>query len=153
MKTMKNKCLTLALLLAVPFYLASCGDHHDHDHGDHDHGEEHVHEESVTAGPNGGHVVKSSAGFSFEVVVDEERKAHISMLDADGKVTAAGEVAISGIAGERANPVKLSFTNSEDGKLISDKALPDGAHVPMVLEIKTGPDAEPVTERFELHLH
>jgi len=164
MKTTNKRYLTAVLLLAVPFYFASCGEKHDHDHDhdhaahehgdhDHDHGEEHVHDEHVTAGPNGGHVVKSAAGFAFEIVVDKDRIAHISMLDAEGKVTAAGETAISGIAGERANPVKIGFAKGEGDKLVSDKALPAGAHVPMVLEIKTGPDAESVTERFELHLH
>lgn len=161
----------LAFLLSLPLLLIGCGDHHHDDHGGHDHGHdhgshaghdhdheggEHIHEENVGAGPNGGHVVKSEAGFALEVVVDALRKAHIRMLDADGKVTALGEVSISGIAGERSSPVKLTFAPVKGGGadvLVSDQALPEGAHVPMILVVKTSPTAAAVTERFEVHLH
>jgi hypothetical protein len=69
-------------------------------------------EDHTSKGPNGGKVIESKAGFSFEVTVDK---------DASG--------------------------------LVSDKPLPTGDHVPMILTIKTNPDAKAVTERFELHLH
>jgi hypothetical protein len=145
MKT-KLKLTTLFLaLLASP--LAFAADEHDH---------EHEHEEHVTQGPNGGHVVASKAGFSFEITVDKERKARIVFLDKENKAVALGEQSISGIAGERSAPTKLAFakgTDKDTDVLISDKALPAGAHVPMILTIKTAPDAKPVIERFELHLH
>ncbi len=136
----------LALLVA-PFAFAA---------GDHDHEEEHKHEENVNQGPNGGHVIQSKAGFSIEVTVDKDRKARIVFLDEDLKSIALGEQTITGIAGERSAPVKLTFakgTGKDADVLVSDKALPAGEHIPMILTIKTAPDAKGATERFELHLH
>ena len=150
---MKTKLkLTTTLLIALfasPLALAD---------GDHDHGKEehHEHEEHITKGPNGGHVVESKAGFSIEITVDKERKARIVFLDKDNKVVALAEQSISGIAGERSAPTKLSFTKGKDADanvLMADKSLPAGDHVPVILMIKTSPDAKAVTERFELHLH
>lgn len=118
--------------------------------------DDHKHEEHVSQGPNGGHVVKSKAGFSFEVTANKERKARIVFLDKDLKAVALGEQSITGIAGERSAPTKLTFAKGKDKDadvLIADKPLPAGAHVPMILTIKTSPDAKSVTERFELHLH
>lgn len=163
---MKYRHLLPALMLSLPLFTAGCGDDHaghDHDHSGHHHGETsdaaghedqagHHHGEGVNAGPNGGHVVRSSADLAFEVVVDAQRRARITLLDDDGQAVAPGQWSVSGVAGERSAPVKLSFA-ADGGALVSDKALPSGAHVPMVLVIQPGPDATPVTERFELHLH
>jgi hypothetical protein len=110
----------------------------------------------VNQGPNGGHVIQSKAGFSIEVTVDKDRKARIVFLDEDLKSIALGEQTITGIAGERSAPVKLTFakgTGKDADVLVSDKALPAGEHIPMILTIKTAPDAKGATERFELHLH
>jgi hypothetical protein len=145
--TMKTTTLATTLLALIASPLAIAGADHDHDH---------KHEEHVTSGPNGGHVVQSKAGFSFEVTVDKERKARIVFLGKDNKPVALGEPSITGIAGERSAPVKLSFAKGADKDadvLIADKPLPAGAHIPMILSIKTGPDTKAVTERFELHLH
>jgi len=145
---MKTTTLTTMLaLLVAPFAFAA---------GDHDHEEEHKHEENVNQGPNGGHVIQSKAGFSIEVTVDKDRKARIVFLDEDLKSIALGEQTITGIAGERSAPVKLTFakgTGKDADVLVSDKALPAGEHIPMILTIKTAPDAKGATERFELHLH
>ena len=118
--------------------------------------EGHHHEENVTKGPNGGHVIESKAGFSFEVTVDKTRKARIVFIDKENKVVALGAQTITGIAGERSAPTKLAFAKGADkdaNVLIADKALPAGDHVPMILTIKPAADAKAVTERFELHLH
>ncbi len=146
---------TAAILLALfasPLALAT--DEHDHSK---ESAEEHQeHDESATKGPNGGHVVTSKSGFSFEITADKERKARIVFLDKDNKAVALTGQSISGIAGERSAPTKLTFAKGKDKDadvLISDKPLPAGAHVPMILTIKTTPDAKAVTERFELHLH
>lgn len=147
MKHMMNRSLILAAMITAP--LAVAADNHD----DHEFGEVHHHEKNVAAGPNGGHVVQSAGLFSFEVVVDKQRKARITMLDDHGHAKAADGVEISGIAGERSAPVKLTFAMGEGGVLVSDKVLPPGAHIPMILVVKSGPDAKPVTERFELHVH
>lgn len=149
----KLKPATALLLALFASPLAFAAD--DHDHGKHEH-HEHEHEAHVTQGPNGGHVIESNAGFSIEVTVDKERKARILFLDKDNKAVALGEQSITGIAGKRSAPTKLAFakgTEKDANFLISDKPLPAGAHVPMILSIKTAPDAAPATERFELHLH
>ncbi|MFZ9935532.1 MAG: hypothetical protein ACO3JG_00580 [Luteolibacter sp.] len=154
MKT-KLKLTTTLLFALIASPLTFAGNDHDHDH-DHGTKEHHQHEDHVTQGPNGGHVIESKAGFSFEVTVDKERKARIVFLDKENKAVALGAQSISGIAGERSAPTKLAFakgTDKDANVLISDKALPAGAHVPMILMIKTAPDAKAVTERFELHLH
>lgn len=107
-------------------------------------------------GPNGGEVRVSQSGFSYEVSVDSARKLRVAFLDKDGKIVALNGQTISGIAGERSAPTKLSFAPGKDaaaGLLVSDQALPAGAHVPVLLVIKTAPDAKASTERFELHLH
>ena len=143
---MKTTILTTILALFVT-PIAFAADDHDHDH---------KHEENVNKGPNGGHVIESKAGFSFEVTVDKERKARIVFLDKDNKAVALGAQSITGIAGERSAPTKLAFAKGKDkdaNVLIADKALPAGAHVQMILTVKTTPDAKAVTERFELHLH
>lgn len=146
MKT-KLKLTTTLLLALIASPLAMAADDHDHDH---------KHEDHVTQGPNGGHVIESKSGFSFEVTVDKDRKVRIVFLDKENKPIALAAQSITGIAGERSAPTKLSFAKGSDkdaNVLISDKSLPAGAHVPMILMIKTTPDAKAVTERFELHLH
>ena len=149
--TMKIKKLAIiTALLVAPFAYAA------DDHSKETEEEHHEHEENVNQGPNGGHVVKTKADFAFEVTVDKERKARIVFLDHDLKAIALSGQAITGIAGERSAPVKLTFVKGKDGDanvLISDKALPAGEHIPMILTIKVAPDAKSVVERFELHLH
>lgn len=155
---MKTKLTITAIIsaLAIPFAFAE--EKHDHDH-EKETAEEHAeHDEDHDAkkGPNGGHVVESEAGFSFEITVDKDRKARIVFLDKELKAVALEAQSVSGIAGERSAPVKLAFAKGKDADanvLISDKALPAGAHVAMVLMIKTTAEAKTATERFELHLH
>jgi len=146
--TTKLAALLIALI-ATPQAIAHEKHDHKHDHKHDDHSD-------VKAGPHGGQIIDSKAGFRFEVAVDKERKARIIFLDKEHKAVALGEQVITGIAGPRSAPVKLTFTKGEDkdaAALISDNALPAGAHVQMILTIKTTPDAQPITERFELHLH
>jgi hypothetical protein len=151
MKT-KLKPTTAILLALFASPLASAADDHSKETPE----EHHKHEENVSKGPNGGHVIESKAGFSFEITVDKERKARVVFLDKDNKPVALGQQTITGIAGERSAPTKLAFAKGKDADanvLIADKPLPAGDHVPMILTIKTAPDAKAATERFELHLH
>jgi hypothetical protein len=153
----RMKTTTLTTLFAcfiIPFSLAEEGHDHDHDHEKH---EEHDdHEEHEKKGPNGGQVIESKAGFSLEVTVDKDRMARIHFLDKDLKTVALEAQTVAGIAGERSAPVKLAFAKGKDENanvLIADKALPAGAHVPVILTIKTTADAKATVERFTLHLH
>jgi hypothetical protein len=144
--------LTTIILTMFASSIAFAAD--DHDHSKETPEEHHEHEENVTSGPNGGHVIASKAGFSFEVTVDKERKARVVFLDKDNNPVALESQTITGIAGERSAPTKLVFAKGSDANaFVSDKPLPAGAHIPMILMIKTAPDAKAVTERFELHLH
>lgn len=148
--TLKLTATLFALCISPLAYSAEDQDH------DHEKEEQHEHEENVTKGPNGGHVIESKAGFSFEVTVDKDRKARVLFLNKENKPVALGAQSITGIAGERSAPTKLTFAKGADKDadvLISDVALPAGAHVPLILSVKTAPDAKTVVERFELHLH
>jgi hypothetical protein len=151
---MKTKLkLTAAILALFASPLAFAAEDHDHDHEKEG---EHKHEENVSKGPNGGHVIESKAGFSIEVTVDKNRKARVIFLDKENKAVALGEQSITGIAGERSAPTKLVFAKGKDADanvLISDKALPAGEHIAMILTINAGADAKPAVERFEMHLH
>jgi len=138
----------------LPFTVVSASAEKNHDH-DHDHAEDaHAHDDKK--GPNGGQVVESKAGFSFEVTVDKTRKARIVFLDKELKALPLDAQSITGIAGERSAPVKLTFAKGVEADanvLISDKPLPPGEHIQMLLMVKPTPDAKATTERFELHLH
>jgi hypothetical protein len=149
--------MILLALLGAPFAFAE--EEHDHsketkeEHAEHEEEEDHDHSKK---GPNGGHVVESKAGFAFEITVDKDRKARVVFLDKDLKAATLAAQSVTGIAGERTAPVKLAFAKGKDADanvLVSEQALPAGAHVPMVLVIKATADAKAVTERFELHLH
>ena len=152
---MKTKLkLTTAILALFASPLAFAAD--DHDHSKESAEEHQEHGENASKGPNGGHVIQSKAGFSIEVTVDKERKTRVIFLDKENRTVALGGQSITGIAGERSAPTKLAFAAGKDvdaNVLIADKALPAGAHVPIILMIKTAPEAKAVTERFELHLH
>lgn len=157
---MKLKLTTLPVLFAlIASPIAFAAEKHDHskeEHADHDHDEDEDHDHDAKKGPNGGTVVESKAGFSFEVAVSKDRKARIVFLDKELKAVALEAQTISGIAGERSAPTKLTFAKGKDADanvLISDQALPEGAHVPLNLIIKTTADAKSVSEKIELHLH
>jgi len=158
---MKMKLTALPVLIAlIGSPLAFAEEKHDHskeEHAGHDHGnKDDDHDHDAKKGPNGGTVVESKAGFSFEVTVSKDRKARVVFLDKELKAVALEAQTITGIAGERSAPVKLTFAKGKDADanvLISDQALPEGGHVPLNLVIKTTADAKAVTEKLELHLH
>lgn len=154
---MKMKLLTLLAIMGIPFAFAAEKDH-DHsketkkEHADHDHDDDHDEGEK---GPNGGRLIKSVTP-AVEVTVGKDRKLRISFLDENKKPLPPAEQVITAATGERSNPVRLTFAKGEGDDanvLVADKPLPDGAHVPVVLQIKVTPDAKTVTERFEMHLH
>ncbi len=146
--------LFAALCLAFSPALRADDDHDHKEHAEHDHD----HDENgkdAKKGPNGGRIV-SSVTPAFEVFVTKERKLKITFLDEDNKPVAPGKQVLTATSGERANPTRLVFVKGEgdDGNsLLSDKVLPDGAHVPLILQIKVTPDAKTVIERMTLHLH
>ena len=115
----------------------------DHSHGDHTHAKK-------EAGPNGGRVVLSVEPH-FEFFVTPEGKVKLTFLGEDGKAIAVADQTVAAIGGDRAKPTRLAF-NKEDGYLLSDKPLPEGKMIPIILQVKVSPEAKTVTEKFNVNL-
>ena len=99
--------------------------------------------------PNGGRLVKSVTP-TAEFVVNKEKKIEIRFLEG-GKIVAPAQQIVTVTMGDRAAPTKLTFTADGD-KLVSDKAIPKGDNLPVVLQIKSNADAKAVNEKFNLNL-
>jgi hypothetical protein len=106
-------------------------------------------EEKIKA-PNGGRIIDAVEPHA-EFFVTEGKKIEIRFLDDAGKVVAPAAQTATVTMGDRSAPTKLAFTKDGD-KLVSDKTIPDGKELPVVLQIKTTPDAKNVTEKFNLNL-
>lgn len=153
---MKTKTIITALFAATTLAItpsaiaAEKGHKPGEEHADHDHDVD-----KNKKGPNGGILVHAVEPH-FELTVTKDRKAKITFLDDDNKVIAAEKQVITATGGDRSNPTRLTFAKGEGENakaLISDKPLPAGEHLDVVLQIKTAPDAKSVTERITLHLH
>lgn len=100
--------------------------------------------------PNGGRIIDSVKP-NAEFLVTAEKKVEIRFLDETGKVVAPAAQVVTVTMGDRANPTKLAFTKDGD-KLVSDKTIPDGKELPVVVQIKTTPDAKSTSAKFSLNL-
>jgi hypothetical protein len=163
---MKNIHLSLIALSTLSLYGLSACDKHDHahdDHGhDHDHSAEtaekeahddhdHEHEEKIIGGPSGGRVLNKVEPH-LEFFVTDDRKVQIAQMSEDLKIVPIGTQVVSLIAGDRANPTKLTFTKTGD-VLLSNEALPAGNDFPLVIDIKSSPeDTGKKREKFNLNL-
>ena len=114
-----------------------------HTQGEHAHGKN-------EAGPNGGRVILSVEPH-FEFFVTPEGKVKLTFLGEDRKAIAPAGQVVTAIGGDRAKPTKLTFTK-EDGYMLSDKPLPDGNMIPIILQVKVSPDAKTVNEKFMVNL-
>lgn len=102
------------------------------------------------AGPNGGRILKGVEPRA-EFFVTTDKKIRITFLDAEGKPAAQENAQITVTSGDRSNPTKMTFT--KDGtSYISDKALPEGQNVPVVVQVKATADGKSVTEKFGANL-
>jgi hypothetical protein len=157
---MKNKTylltafITCTLLAWHPSY-AGPNHHETHDHVAHkdakskdDHSEHR--EKKAEAGPNGGRII-TSVEPHLEFYLTKERKIQITFLNDHGEVIAPEEQVVSLIGGDRQNPIRLRFV-SKGSVLLSDKALPEGNNLPIILSIKTDAKSKTVRERFNLDL-
>ncbi|MCB1132157.1 MAG: hypothetical protein KDN05_13595 [Verrucomicrobiae bacterium] len=143
---MKTKLILTAIvaataLLATPAALRA---EDGHDHAGHDHAK-------TIAGPNGGRVL-TSVEPHLEFFVTADRKVKITPVDDEGKAVPLGEQSVTVIGGSRSKPTRMSFTK-DGGSLVSDKAFPEGNEMPVVVQIKTKPDAKAVIEKFNLNLN
>ncbi len=100
--------------------------------------------------PNGGRIIDSVEPHA-EFLITADKKIEIRFLDDAGKVVAPAAQVVTVTMGDRANPTKLAFAKDGD-KLVSDKVIPDGKELPVVVQIKTAPDAKSATAKFTLNL-
>ena len=100
--------------------------------------------------PNGGRIIDTIEPHA-EFVINADKKIEIRFLDAEGKVIAPAAQVVTVTMGDRANPTKLAFAKEGD-KLVSDKTIPEGKELPVVVQIKTTPDAKSVSAKFSLNL-
>jgi hypothetical protein len=100
--------------------------------------------------PNGGRIIDSVEPHA-EFLITKDKKVEVRFLDDAGKVVAPAEQTVTVTMGDRAAPTKLAFTKDGD-KLVSDKTIPEGKDLPVVVQIKTTADAKSVTEKFNLNL-
>lgn len=100
--------------------------------------------------PNGGRIVDAVTPHA-EFVVTAEKKIEIRFLDEAGKVIAPADQVVTVTMGDRAAPTKLTFAKDGD-KLVSDKTIPDGKELPVVLQIRPKEGEKAVTEKFNLNM-
>ncbi len=100
--------------------------------------------------PNGGRIIDTVTP-NAEFFVTPEKKVEVRFLDDAGKVIAPAAQVVTVTMGDRSAPTKLAFTKDGD-KLVSDKTIPEGKDLPVVVQIKATPDAKSVTEKFNLNL-
>ncbi|MFD0894805.1 hypothetical protein KBB96_04690 [Luteolibacter ambystomatis] len=110
----------------------------------------HAHGSAGKAGPNGGRVLKNVEPHA-EFLVTPDKKVRITFLDAEGKATVQEGAQITVTSGDRSSPTKLTFTK-DGNSYISDKPLPEGKNVPVVIQIKATADGKSVTEKFGANL-
>lgn len=100
--------------------------------------------------PNGGRIIDAVEPHA-EFLITADKKVEVRFLDDAGKVVAPSAQIVTVTMGDRAAPTKLAFIKDGD-KLVSDKMIPEGKELPVVIQIKTTPEAKAVTEKFNLNL-
>lgn len=102
-------------------------------------------------GPTGGKLLKEVTPH-LEFLVTPEKKVELRFIGDDKKVVAPGEQQITITLGDRLAPTKLAFTKDGD-KLVSDKPVPEGNDLPVVVQIREKADAKPINVKFALNLN
>lgn len=145
----------IGLLLTVG--LTGCGDNpenisenpreHSHSNVQHSHafGKNPMHAGKI-AGPNGGRLI-TSVEPNFEFLIQEDRKVRLTFVDGNARPIDVASLSVSLLCGDRMSPTKLAFAQAGD-VLLSDKPLPEGNMLPVVLTIQTTPNGDPVYEKF-----
>ncbi len=100
--------------------------------------------------PNRGRIIEGVEPHA-EFLVTAGKKVEVRFLDASGKVIAPAAQTVTVTMGDRAAPTKLAFTKDGD-KLVSDKPVPEGKELPVVLQIKVTPDSKAVSAKFNLNM-
>ncbi len=100
--------------------------------------------------PNGGRIIHAVEP-PAEFLITKDKKIEVRFLDDAGKVVPPAAQTVTVTMGDRAAPTKLAFTKDGD-KLVSDKTIPDGKDLPVVVQIKATPEAKSVTAKFNLNM-
>ena len=100
--------------------------------------------------PNGGRTIDSVTPHA-EFLITKDKKIEIRFLDDAGKVVPPAAQTITVTMGDRSAPTKLVFAQDGD-KLVSDKTIPEGKELPVVVQIKTTPEAKTVSAKFNLNM-
>ena len=133
MKTTRILPLAIAILSALTLH---AGPNHSH--------------KKKEAGPNGGRILTSIEPHA-EFLVTADRKVQITFVDDALKPIAPAAQVVTVTTGERSAPVKMSFTKTETA-FLSEQTVPEGNNFPVVVQIKTTPDAKASVEKFTLNL-
>jgi hypothetical protein len=133
MKTTRILPLAIAILSSLTLH---AGPNHSH--------------EKKEPGPNGGRILTSIEPHA-EFLVTADRKVQITFVDDNEKAIAPAAQVVTITTGERAAPVKMTFAKTGD-TLVSEQTVPEGNNFPVVVQIKTTPDAKTTVEKFTLNL-
>jgi hypothetical protein len=133
-----NRILALAAALLATATLHAADDGHGHGH------------EKKEAGPNGGRLITGITPHA-EFFMTADRKVQITFVGEDGKAIAPTDQVVTVTTGERSAPLKMTFTRSGES-LVSEQTVPEGSDFPVVVQIKSTPDAKTVVEKFTLNL-
>ncbi|MEM9282971.1 MAG: hypothetical protein AAGA96_14180 [Verrucomicrobiota bacterium] len=80
--------------------------------------------------------------------MNEDRTVQIAVI-VDGKVKPVDGQEVTLVGGDRSNPTRMKFAPKGD-VLVSDIAFPVGDDFPVIVQYKSGPDAEIATEKFNV---
>ncbi len=149
MKTLAASTMALAIAGAGSLMAQEKG-HEGHDHAAHAE-ESHAEPQEAKAGPNGGKVLRE-VDPNLEFFVTKDRKVRITALDTDGKAVPIDGQSVKITGGDRSNPTRMEFAKEGD-VLVSDIAFPEGNDLPVVVQIKTTPEAKTVIEKFNLNMN
>ena len=111
-------------------------------------GDNHSHEKKAP-GPNGGRILTTIEPHA-EFFVTADRKVQITFVNDEGKAIAPAEQIVIVTTGERSAPVKMTFAKNNN-VLVSDQSVPAGNNFPVVVQVKTTPDAKTLVEKFTLN--
>lgn len=132
---MQIKHTLLALSLSFTNICLAESSHESHDHSKHEHSASCDHEKHAIKAPNNGKIIDDLKPL-VELLITEENKVQITLLDEEGKATKPDGQRFSAIAGERANPTSLKFELVGDA-FVSTAVLPKGKNIPVILTLKT----------------
>lgn len=142
-KNLFNLAAAFAVSVSLGSFSALVAEEHDHDHHGHDHG-------GVEAGPNGGRVLHKIEPH-LEFFVTKDRKVQLTALDNKLKAIAIGKQVVKVTAGDRQNPIKMSFVK-QGNVLMSETAFPAGDDFPVVVQMKNSKVGKSVIEKFTLNM-